>query len=102
MKNIILVTKISFFVFIALLCSCGNNKEIKNINKTYHIPPIIKYDFLHTLKGKIKSIHIMKYDIEEINGKYVKVPYEKRYDIADYNNATYVNRTQDYLLRIKL
>ena len=32
----------------------------------------------------------MKYDIEEINGKYVKVPYEKRYDVADYNNATYV------------
>ena len=30
----------------------------------------------------------MKYDIEEINGKYVKVPYEKRYDVADYNNAT--------------
>lgn len=32
----------------------------------------------------------MKYDIEEINGKYIKVPYEKRYNIADYNNATYV------------
>ena len=30
----------------------------------------------------------MKYDIEEINGIYVKVPYEKRYDVADYNNAT--------------
>ena len=88
MRNTIFITKISFFVFISLLCSCGNNKEIKNINKTYHIPPIIEYDFPDTLKGKIKSIHIMKYDIEEINGKYVKVPYEKRYDVADYNNAT--------------
>ena len=38
----------------------------------------------------------MKYDIGEINGKYVKVPYEKRYDVADYNNATYV-RTQDFI-----
>ena len=90
MRNTFLVTKISFFVFIALLCACGDNKEIKNIKKKYHIPPIIKYDFPDTLKGKIKSIHIMKYDIEEINGKYIKVPYEKRYNIADYNNATYV------------
>jgi len=90
MKNIIFITKISFFVFIALLWSCGDNKEIKNIKKTYHIPSIIEHDFPDTLKGKIKSIHIMKYDIEEINGKYVKVPYEKRYDVADYNNATYV------------
>ena len=90
MKNIILVTKISFFIFIAFLWSCQKNREIKNINKTYHIPPIIEYDFPDTLKGKIKSIHIMKYDIEKINGKYIKVPYEKRYDIADYNNATYV------------
>ena len=88
MRNIILVTKISFFIFITLLWSCGNNKEIKNIKKTYNIPSIIEYDFPDTLKGKIKSIHIMKYDIEEINGKYVKVPYEKRYDVADYNNAT--------------
>ncbi|EGD34128.1 hypothetical protein [Capnocytophaga sp. oral taxon 338] len=88
MRNIILVTKISFFIFIALLWSCENNKEIKNIKKTYNIPSIIEYDFPDTLKGKIKSIHIMKYDIEEINGKYVKVPYEKRYDIADYNNTT--------------
>jgi len=90
MRNTFLVTKIRFFVFIALLCACGNNKEINNINKTYNIPSIIEYDFPDTLKGKIKSIHIMKYDIEEINGKYVKVPYEKRYDVADYNNATYV------------
>ena len=37
MRNTFLVTKISFFVFIALLWSCENNKEIKNINKTYHI-----------------------------------------------------------------
>ena len=37
MRNAFLVTKISFFVFIALLCACGDNKEIKNINKTYHI-----------------------------------------------------------------
>ena len=90
MRNTFLVTKISFFVFIALLCACGDNKEIKNIKKTYNIPSIIEYDFPDTLKGKIKSIHIMKYDIEEINDKYVKVPYEKRYDVADYNNATYV------------
>ena len=89
MRNTIFITKISFFIFIALLWACGDNKEIKNIKKTYHIPPIIKYDFPDTLKGKIKSIHIMKYDIEEINGKYIKVPYEKRYNIADYNNATY-------------
>jgi lipoprotein len=88
MRNIILATKISFFIFIALLWSCENNKEINNIKKTYNIPSIIEYDFPDTLKGKIKSIHIMKYDIEEINGKYVKVPYEKRYDVADYNNAT--------------
>jgi|GEM_PF-1233140 lipoprotein len=88
MRNIILVNKISFFIFIALLWACENNKEIKNIKKTYNIPSIIEYDFPDTLKGKIKSIHIMKYDIEEINGKYVKVPYEKRYDVADYNNAT--------------
>ena len=88
MRNTFLVTKISFFVFIALLCACGNNKEINNIKKMYHIASIIEYDFPDTLKGKIKSIHVMKYDIEEINGKYVKVPYEKRYDVADYNNAT--------------
>ena len=90
MRNTIFITKISFFVFIALLCACGNNKEIKNIKKTYHISSIIEYDFPDTLKGKIKSIYIMKYDIEEINGKYVKIPYEKRYDVAGYNNATYV------------
>lgn len=88
MRNTFLVTKISFFIFIALLWACGDNKEIKNIKKTYNIPSIIEYDFPDTLKGKIKSIHIMKYDIEEINGIYVKVPYEKRYDVADYNNAT--------------
>ena len=52
MKNIILVTKISFFIFIAFLWFCQKNREIKNINKTYHIPPIIKYDFPDTLKGK--------------------------------------------------
>ena len=88
MRNTISVTKISSFIFIALLWACRNDKEIKNIKKIYNIPSIIKYDFPDTLKGKIKSIHIMKYDIEEINGKYVKVPYEKRYDVADYNNAT--------------
>jgi len=88
MRNTISVTKISFFVFIALLWACGNNKEIKNTKKTYHIPSIIEYDFPDALKGNIKSIHIIKYDIEEINGKYVKVPYEKRYDIAVYNNVT--------------
>lgn len=88
MRNTFLVTKISFFIFIALLWACGDNKEIKNIKKMYNIPSIIEYDFPDTLKGKIKSIHIIKYDIEEINGKYVKVPYEKRYDVADYNNAT--------------
>lgn len=88
MRNTFLVTKISFFIFIDLLWACGDNKEIKNIKKMYNIPSIIEYDFPDTLKGKIKSIHIIKYDIEEINGKYVKVPYEKRYDVADYNNAT--------------
>ena len=88
MRNTISVTKISSFIFIALLCACRNNKKIKNIKKIYNIPSIIEYDFPDTLKENIKSIHIMKYDIEEINSKYVKVPYEKRYDIADYNNAT--------------
>ena len=52
MRNTIFITKISFFVFIALLWFCQKNREIKNINKTYHIPPIIKYDFPDTLKGK--------------------------------------------------
>ena len=31
MRNTFLVTKISFFIFIALLWACGDNKEIKNI-----------------------------------------------------------------------
>lgn len=88
MRNIISVTKISSFIFIALLWACRNDKEIKNIKKIYNIPSIIKYDFPDTLKGKIKSIHIIKYDIVEINGKYVKVSFEKRYDVADYNNVT--------------
>lgn len=88
MRNTISVTKISSFIFIALLWSCRNDKEIKNIKKIYNIPSIIKYDFPDTLKGKIKSIHIIKYDIVEINGKYVKVSFEKRYDVADYNNVT--------------
>ena len=56
LRNTFLVTKISFFIFIALLWACGDNKEIKNIKKTYHIPSIIEYDFPDTLKGKIKSI----------------------------------------------
>lgn len=88
MRNTISVTKISSFIFIALLQACRNDKEIKNIKKIYNIPSIIKYDFPDTLKGKIKSIHIIKYDIVEINGKYVKVSFEKRYDVADYNNVT--------------
>ena len=88
MRNTISVTKISSFIFIALLWACRNDKEIKNIKKIYNIPSIIKYDFPDTLKGKIKSIHIIKYDIVEINGKYVKVSFEKRYDVADYNNVT--------------
>lgn len=88
MRNTISVTKISSFIFIALLWACKNDKEIKNIKKIYNIPSIIKYDFPDTLKGKIKSIHIIKYDIVEINGKYVKVSFEKRYDVADYNNVT--------------
>ena len=88
MRNTISVTKISSFIFIALLWACRKDKEIKNIKKIYNIPSIIKYDFPDTLKGKIKSIHIIKYDIVEINGKYVKVSFEKRYDVADYNNVT--------------
>lgn len=46
MRNTIFITKISFFIFIALLWACGDNKEIKNIKKRIIYPLSLNTTFL--------------------------------------------------------
>ena len=48
----------------------------------------VKLSTLENITKKEMESYFKNLSREEINGKYVKVPYEKRYDVADYNNAT--------------
>ena len=50
----------------------------------------VKLSTLENITKKEMESYFKNLSREEINGKYIKVPYEKRYNIADYNNATYV------------